>query len=137
MSGTRPKRTPMQVFLRRTLGCIAIGAIVWALYSIPYDILRQERARAFGENRTTGLVLTVEKNDANQNSDNRYFITYKYIDPDAYAHVAAAPLPYDIWKKFAPGDRVIVFYAKNKPTLARISGQIHPPFQNWLIHILH
>ncbi len=135
MSGTRVKRTPLQNFLRRTMGIATIIAIIWTLYSIPYTILREERFRVFGEERTTGLVLAVQTDNTNQND--RFSIKYKYVDPDGFARIITAPLPHAIWQKFRPGNRVVVFYARSKPGLARIPGEIQPPFQIWLHNILH
>ena len=137
MSGTHTKRTPRQNFLRRSLGAITIIAIIWAFYSIPYDILREERFRVFGEERTTGLVLAVEADKTAPNPNDRFYIKYKYVDPDGFAHTTIAPLPHDIWQKFYPGSRVVVFYARSRTRLARIPGEIQPPFQIWLHNLLH
>ncbi len=137
ISGTRVKRTPLQRLLRRILGAATIFAIIWAIYSVPYDILREERYRLFGENNTTGLVLLVRTNNAAQTPEERFVIEYKYVDPDGFARIASAPLPHDLWIKFRPGSRIEVIYARARPDLARVPNEIIPPFQAWLRKVLN
>lgn len=137
LSGSRKKRTPMQKIIRKVVGVFVVSAIVWCLYSVPYDVLREERLRLFGEEHTSGLVLSVHADTNARNPDDRYLIEYKYVDPDGYAHTAYAALPFKVWQKFQAGSRIEVFYALSKPALARVPGEIEPPFQKWLRETLN
>jgi len=136
MSGTRPKRTPMQKVVRRILGVITIAVIIWGLYSIPYGILRQERFRLFGEQRTSGLVLAIHSEETRPDTNPQLIIEYKYVDQDGFAHTTTAPLPNSLWQKYRPGSKVEVYYARSQPGLARVPNEIEPPFQIWLRNLL-
>ncbi len=127
-------RTPGQKLARKLIGIITIALIVFVLSQIPYELLREERFRLYGETRTTGIVTDVYT----ANDHGRYFIVgYKYIDQDGFAHTAQAPLPKAIWQKFGPGSRIEVFYASGQPQLARVRGELEPAFQIWLRRLLH
>lgn len=132
MSGTRPKRTPMQKLLRFAMGIISIATIIWGLYLIPYNILREERFRLFGEERTSGLVISVYTDEMAQDLGSRFVIEYKYVDMDGFARTTTAPLPRAIWQKYRPGSRIKVFYPHTQPNLARVPNEIEPRFQIWL-----
>lgn len=121
--------------LRILAGCAAIGLIVWLLSLVPYDILREERFRLFGEKHTSGVVLALETNDSAA-PENRFVIRYKFVDQDGYARTATAPLPEDIWSLYRPGNRIDVFYPSAKPELSRVPDEVEPPFQVWLRSVL-
>lgn len=128
-------RTPAQRLVRKLIGVIAVALIVFALWNVPYDILREERFRLYGETRTTGLVTEIRTETGSDNS-REYFIDYKYIDQDGFARVEVAPLPKKLWDKFRPGSRVEVLYVTGRPGLVRIPGEIEPKFQIWLRNLL-
>lgn len=130
------KRTPMQRFVRYFLGTIVIGCLVWAFYSIPYDILREERARLYGEELTSGLVLAVSSDETGGMPDARLIVEYKYVDPDGFARIASARLPNSMWQKYRPGKTVKVIYVRTRPDLARVPDEVEPSFQVWLRELM-
>ncbi len=130
------KRTPMQRFVRYFFGIIIIGCLVWAFYSIPYDILREERARLYGEELTSGLVLAVSSDETGGMPDARLIVEYKYVDPDGFARIASARLPNSLWQKYRPGKTVKVIYVRTRPDLARVPGEVEPRFQVWLRELM-
>lgn len=135
LSGNYPKRSPMQRLMRRLFGVIAIALIIFLLSEIPYDILREERFRLFGEMRTTGIVLAVHSDGAAA-PGKTYSIDYKYIDQDGYAHETSAPLARNVWETYHPGSRLEVIYVRSRPDLTRVKGEVEPAFQVWLRNVL-
>jgi len=136
-SGSRPKRSPLQKFLRIVAAALILAAAFLALYNIPYDVLRQERVRLYGERRTSGLVLETFTDTGAPSPGDRYGIKYKYVDPDGYAHTAVARLALDDWRQYRPGSPVPVYYAVSWTDLSRIPGEIEPHFQTWLREALN
>lgn len=136
ITGNPANRTTGQKWLRRIMGIAAVCAILYGLYLVPYDILREERLRLFGETHTMGLVTEVRSNTI-QPDQPRFVIRYKYVDKDGFAREAEAPVPAAIWKTVHPGDRLEVFYVQSRPELSRIPGELEPSFQIWLRSVLH
>ncbi|WFS63549.1 hypothetical protein LF599_05125 [Pseudodesulfovibrio thermohalotolerans] len=137
LSGSAPRRTPAQKFARILIGVAAVGLICWGLASIPYDILRAERARLFGEDITSGLVLdarTVEDPDYPQAS---LVIEYKYADPDGFTRRAQARLPNGLWRRYRPGSVVKVLLVRGRPELSRLPDEVEPAFQVWLRDLMN
>ena len=133
MSGSKPKRTPAQQVMRYAFGTIMIGAIIFVLSQIPYEILREERFRMYGETSVVGVVTAVFRQEE---SSSQYAVQYQYVDQDGLSRHATAPLPKDIWSQYRAGSRLRVTYAVASPSLARIKGEIEPPFQLWLRSML-
>ncbi|QJB58329.1 hypothetical protein HFN16_01575 [Pseudodesulfovibrio sp. zrk46] len=129
------RRSPAQSVLRKVIGATAIAAIILLLWQVPYDILREERLRLFGETRTTGIVL--ESGTAADNGERLFLIKYKYIDNDGFARTALAPLPKQLWEQRQPGQRIEVFYVNGKADLSRVAGEQEPAFQLWLRDVLN
>lgn len=134
LSGNHPKRTPAQKAQRYGLGVLACALIIFILWQIPYDILREERYRIYGETRTTGVVVEVNADSTGESYP--FVIRYKYLDMDGIARDTTAPLPREIWEMFRPGNKVDVFYITSRPHMARIAGEIEPAFQLWIREIL-
>lgn len=128
--GNTPERTPAQRVMRYVTGTLACALIVFVLWQLPYDILREERFRMYGEDTTTGIVLEVGA-DASGN-DYPFMIRYKFVDPDGYAREAEAPLPRELWEQYRPGSPIEVFYITSRAHISRVKGEIEPPFQLWL-----
>ena len=122
--------------MRCLFGFAVTALIIFAISQIPYDILREERFRIFGETRTTGIVLEV-RTDTLEDAEKRFAILYKYVDNDGFAHQAIAPLQREIWERYRPGSRIEVVYAQSRPGLVRVHGEIEPKFQIWLRNLLH
>lgn len=132
MSGTHAKRTAARRPMRLVAGTIIVACLVWAFVSLPYDVLREERARLYGEEATTGVVLAV-RSDADPGFPNAGLIVeYKYIDPDGFARTASARMENSNWPRFRPGHPVKVIYVRNRPNIVRLPGEVEPPFQLWL-----
>jgi len=131
----RHSRTPAQKGIRILLGITVVTLIIYTLSQVPYDILREERFRLFGEEYTTGIVTDL-RTQTNGDRDSQFIINYKYIDQDGFARQAEASLPREIWSKYHPSSRIRVMYARTKPGLSRIKGEIEPKFQIWLRNLL-
>lgn len=126
------KRTPLQRLVRLVFGSVVVGCLVWAFYSIPYDILREERARLYGEELTSGLVLAVSSDEAADMPEARLIVKYKYVDPDGYARIAFARLPNSLWQRYRPGATIEVIFVRTRPDLSRVPDEVEPAFQVWL-----
>lgn len=135
MSGNTPKRTPRQQALRYLVGTVTVAAIIYALSLIPYDILREERFRVFGEASVIGVVTDTVIHGAT-NGRPQHLIRYTYVDQDGIPRKATAELPQTVWNKYRKGSRIRVIYARSHPSLARVEHEIEPPFQLWLRNII-
>lgn len=98
------------------------------LYIIPYQEIRIERIRAFGESKTIGTVL--EKISANhdelQSSNDlktEHFIRYQFIDPLGRPQEKIASIPDRQWQNLSTGDSIIVYYAKAAPRISRVKNE--------------
>lgn len=131
MSGNTPKRTPLHQTMRYLFGIAMIALIIYGLSLIPYEILREERFRLFGEASAVGVVTEVMIRETAE-QEKRFVVTYSYVDQDGLPREASAPLPEKVWKSFHKGSRVRVTYALSHPGLSRIKDEIEPPFQLWL-----
>jgi len=131
LSGNGVRRTPLKRVLRGLTGCLAVAFIVYALSMVPYDILRAERFRIYGETFTVGVV-TALRTEAAASDGSRFFVDYKYVDTDGLVRTATARLPHDQWERYRPGQRIDVLYARQRPAISRTPGEIEPRFQLWL-----
>ncbi|MDD3313333.1 hypothetical protein [Pseudodesulfovibrio sp.] len=129
------RRTPAARLARLLFGCAAVAAIVCILAQLPYGVLREERARIFGEVGTVGVVEAV-RSEAVPNSGMIFFIDYKYVDQDGLLRRSSSRVAAPAWRRFSPGSRVRVLYARSQPELARVPGQLFSPFQAWLRRVL-
>jgi hypothetical protein len=136
ISAPRVKRTPAQRLARVLLGAAAVWLIIYGLSLIPYDILRAERLRIYGESSTAGIVTAVRAEAATADGP-RFFADYKYVDADGLARQGSARLPRAAWQRLRPGNRIEVIYTRQNPSLSRIRHEIEPPFQLWLRRMLH
>lgn len=136
LSSAHRKRTPLQRIVRFGLGIAAVSLIIYVLSILPYDILREERFRIYGESRTTGVVTGV-KSVIDPSSSQCFRVEYKFIDDDGYARQGTADMPESKWKLIRPGSRIVVLYVRSRPELVRVEGEIEPPFQVWLRKVLH
>ena len=132
--GTYPHQKParpLRTALVRTAWVLAAAGLLWALYSVPYDILRTERLRAYGEVETRGVVQgKSESRDANGRT--LLLVEYVYEDGSGLLRKAEAPFDPDRYAVFQPGDPLTVFYARADPTIVRAEGQIEPWLQERL-----
>ena len=131
-----PRRSLFTRLSRLVFGCVAVGLVVWLLAQVPYGVLREERARIFGEVRTTGLVEAL-RSESVPGGGMQFFVAYKYVDQDGMLRRAESRIEPDVWRRFSPGDKLHVLYARSRPELARVGGQIDPPFQMWLRRMLY
>ncbi|XXJ19015.1 hypothetical protein ACR42D_05555 [Desulfovibrio caledoniensis] len=137
LSGSNPRRTPLRRLARALAGLAAVSLIVWGLASIPYDILRAERSRLFGEEITSGLVLKLRTDEDPEHPHARVVIEYTYVDPDGYARRAEARLPDSLWRQYRPGKVVKVLLVKGRPDISRIPDEVEPAFQVWLRNLMN
>jgi hypothetical protein len=136
ISAPRVRRTPAQRMARILMGAAAVWLIIYGLSLIPYDILRAERLRIYGESSTAGIVTAMRTETATDESA-RFFADYKYVDSDGLARQGTARLPHAAWQRLRPGSRIEVLYTRQNPGLSRIRHEIEPPFQLWLRRMLH
>lgn len=135
LSGNRVRRTPSQRLLRMVIGIAAVALIAYALSMVPYDVLRAERFRMYGERLTTGMVTAV-RTEAGTRDGARFFVDYKYVDPDGLVRNGTARLPHQTWQRYRPGARIEVIYARQRPDLSRTRQEMEPSFQLWLRRML-
>ncbi|SDK87273.1 hypothetical protein SAMN05660337_1524 [Maridesulfovibrio ferrireducens] len=95
------------------------GALIFlcALFLIPYQEIRIERIRAFGENKAVGIVI--EKIDRKVEQ----LIRYRFIDPLGQAQERVASISDKNWEKLSPGDNIVVYYAKAAPRISRVKNE--------------
>ena len=137
LSGAHPKRTRLVRLLRVLGGALSIAFIAWVLASLPYDILRAERSRLFGEEATTGLILTARTDENPDFPHANLVIVYKYVDPDGYARRAEARIPDSLWQHYQPGMIIKVLLTRGRPDMARTPDEVEPAFQIWLRNLMH
>lgn len=133
LSSQHPKRSLAQQLGRIVLGAMVCTLIVFILWQIPYDILREERQRMYGETLTTGQVLEV---GADASTGYPFMIIYQYVDSDGIVREAAASLPREAWERYRPGSLIEVLYIRSRPDIVRVTGEIEPHFQLWLRRVL-
>ncbi|WP_291326633.1 hypothetical protein [Desulfovibrio sp. UCD-KL4C] len=114
--------------IKRNLLLVGAFLFLCALYIIPYQEIRIERIRAFGENEAVGTVLEkiYHKPHANNHLDEQQIeqlIRYKFIDPLGQPHERTASVSEMEWKKLSSGDNIIVYYAKAAPRISRIKNE--------------
>jgi hypothetical protein len=137
LSGSTPRRSPARRLARILIGLAAVSLIVWGLASIPYDILRAERSRLFGEEVTSGLVLKLRTDEDPDHPHAKVVIEYTYVDPDGYARRAEARLPDSLWRQYRPGTVIRVLLVRGRPDVARIPDEVEPAFQVWLRNLMN
>ncbi|BDQ35163.1 hypothetical protein JCM14722_27050 [Pseudodesulfovibrio portus] len=137
MSGTHAKRTAEYRRIRIIVGAAVVACLVWAFASLPYDILRAERARLYGEEATTGVVLAVRGVESSDTGKGRLVVDYKYIDPDGFARTASARMDASKWSQYRPGRSVKVIFVRNRPEIVRLPGEEEPAFQLWLRDLMN
>ncbi|MDC0336441.1 DUF3592 domain-containing protein [Pseudodesulfovibrio sp.] len=136
ISSTPVKRSPALKIMRYLFGAVMVTLIIYVISQLPYDILREERFRLFGETHTTGIVTEVRTGET-ADMGSRFLIEYRYTDGDGYPHQAVAALPKSVWERYRAGSRIEAIYATSRPRLVRVKQEIEPPFQVWLRGILH
>jgi len=137
MSGTHAKRTAAYRRMRIIVGTVVVSCLVWAFASLPYDILRAERARLYGEEATTGVVLAAHRDPSPGSPEARLVVEYKYIDPDGFARTASARVDAAEWAKYRPGRPIKVIFVRNRPDIVRLPGEVEPAFQVWLRNLMN
>lgn len=128
-SGHDMRPASVRIF-RAAVGLAVTIAAIWLISLVPYEMLREERARAFGEIRTTGQV--VSKKIQEDDGEPLYLIKYKYFDLDGLRRTGMANMPQRWWKQFRRGSAVTVYFARSRPTLSRIRHMVEPKSQVWL-----
>jgi len=131
-----PRRPFFARLSRLVFGCLAIGLVVWLLAQVPYEVLREERLRLFGEVRTTGMVEAL-RSESVPGEGMRFFVAYKYVDQDGLLQRSESRIEPGVWRRFSPGDKLHVLYVRTRPDLSRVGGQIDQPFQMWLRGVLY
>lgn len=133
----KPKRTPGERIVRFLTGLVVVSALVWGFYSLPYDILREERARMYGEEISTAMVLEAVTDESGEYPDAKVLIRYKYVDHDGYSRTAVARIPNSMWGKYRTGMVVRVYLVSTRPDISRVEDEVEPAFQTWLRSVLN
>ncbi len=126
---------PLRRALVRAAWILAAAALIWGLYSLPYDILRTERIRAYGEEETQGVVLD-RIESADKDGRPLFLVRYAFQDDSGLTRQAEAPFPEDFYRTLRPGDPLRIFYARANPAVVRAQGQLEPWFQAHLRRFL-
>ncbi|WP_319761553.1 hypothetical protein [Maridesulfovibrio sp.] len=118
---------------------IALSAALFVIvgyFFIPYQEIRLERIRAFGENKAIGIVI--EKNSRigeynfKKGDKNSQTIRYRFIDPSGLPRERTATVEQSFWRRISQGDSVVVYYAKAAPGVSRVEHEV----ENAVVRIL-
>lgn len=113
-------------FKNKIIFLIAVVLLVSLLF-IPYEEIRAERIRAFGENKAIGIVIDKSVRKEEQNKTNQllqqYIVRYSFIDPSGLPRERAAIVEKAFWGKIILGDNIIVHYAKAQPGVSRLEHE--------------
>ncbi|MEF2144906.1 MAG: hypothetical protein V3573_05630 [Desulfovibrionaceae bacterium] len=123
-----------KITLRQLTLLILTAFLVWLFTQIPYDILREERFRAMGENRIT--VWIVDKKMDTTDGLTRKLLFYRYKDADGITRQSVVSADESTWNATRIGTPLAGFAAKVAPGLSRIIGQEEEPFRLWLRNAL-
>jgi hypothetical protein len=126
MKRPRPERGPVV----RWLAAGFCALVLLALTRVPYETLREERIRAFGEEPALGVVTARRTVPAQEGE--RHELTYRYRGPDGVARLRSAPFPADVWHASAPGTTLEVYFASGEPNLSRARFEVEDGFRVWL-----
>lgn len=98
-----------------------------SLFFIPYDEIRTERIRAFGEKTAVGIVIdkNIRKEQISPSVEEKasYMIKYRFIDPSGLPRERSASVDTNFWRKVTRGESVIVHFAKAEPGISRIENE--------------
>ncbi len=130
-----PPRSKRVRTLRIVAGFLATGLIVWALSALPYETFREERIRALGEQVTRGIIFS--KRIQPDPDGPLYLVSYRYADTGGIEYIGVANMPQDRWQRMRKGDRLVIFFARANPALARAQYMIEPAFQVKLRQWIH
>lgn len=108
--------------------CFATAFLV-LLWSIPYQDIRVERVRAFGEAKAVGTVTNKSFSAVNSKV---YYLTYSFVGPQGFSRTRTAEVTEKLWKSYHNGDYIEVIYAKAAPEIARIKGEVEGDFITFL-----
>lgn len=122
-----------KAFVQFLLSIGLVGLTLYLLYTVPYQMLRQERVRAFGEVETTGVAIVLEKGNTTTKYETPWYtVTYKYVDGSGYTRTAKSVIKGNAWHRLQPGSKFKLWYAKQKPDLVRVEHQIESDMQIWI-----
>ncbi|MGE4554426.1 MAG: DUF3592 domain-containing protein [Desulfovibrionaceae bacterium] len=129
-----PARKPSSR-LKKVLWYSAAAGLLVLLTLIPYDVVRQERLRAFGEIETRGRVE--ERYQAvDQDGRTLCMLAYAWKDREGRVHLRDAAFGRDWWAALRVGDPITVHYARAQPDLARAQGELEGAFARRLREFL-
>lgn len=116
--------------MKRSLAILLAATFLWMLTQIPYDIIRQERIRAFGE--TAAPAQVVGKDLLRENGEARHLVSYRYHGPEGQQRRRTALFPAKAWNAMRIGQAITIYYATGEPNLSRASGEQEESFRVWL-----
>ena len=119
--------SPSAKRLRTALALILTGAVLWLLSQVPYQILREERIRAFGETEVRAVVTGVAVDDSG--TGRTWLATYRYIGPEGMTRERRAAFPPEVWERLAPGRVITVYYANGEPNISRAQLEAESAFR--------
>lgn len=110
--------------------------VLISLFFIPYEEIRIERIRAFGESMAVGTVVgkKIMNIDTMRIGDKigNHVLTYRFIDPSGLARERSACVEIAFWNRVVPGDSVVVHFAKAEPGISRLQHEL----ENSLVRFL-
>lgn len=103
---------------------------IWLLYKVPYQMLREERMRAMGETKTSGLVLKKYATETSTKYETPwYLVEYRYRDNSGFTRDDKAVIDKTMWDGLNAGDTIVVWFASGNPGLVRVEGQVESDLQ--------
>lgn len=112
-------------FHRAAALSLALLALL-GLTLVPYQTIREERIRAFGEEPARAVIIAAEKREG------RFLLTYRYRGPEGAPRARQAEFAPDFWTAHPEGSIIEIYFAKGEPNLSRARFEREDTFRVWL-----
>lgn len=113
------------ITFKKIIQIVLTALFLTALWNIPYNEIRTERIRSFGEKKAIGMITAREVTGKKHIN---YWLTYSFVDPLGICRKRSVAVSKKCWEKHLGGDSIKVIYPVAQPGLSRIKGEIESPF---------
>ncbi|WP_419780534.1 hypothetical protein [Maridesulfovibrio sp.] len=119
--------SPTKSGIKSKIAMLAALMVIAGYFFIPYQEIRLERIRAFGEKKVIGIVIEKKSRRGEHNSKQdhieRQTVKYRFVDNSGLPRERTATVKNNFWRRISRGDSVIVYYAKAAPEVSRIEHE--------------
>ena len=120
--------SPTKSGIKSKIAMLAALMVIAGYFFIPYQEIRLERIRAFGEKKVIGIVIEknsrIGEHNSEKTKEERQTVRYRFIDPSGLPRERTAAVQSTYWMGISQGDSVVVYYAKAAPEVSRIEHEI-------------